>query len=259
MRRLIIAVLLLLTTACGTIAGKPTAAPEALPDDLLVFRVSYGPGLAMEVEYLTAGPALSIYGDGRVMVTLKEYPTIPQLEVGQISPVRVAKFVAQVSDTGLVDDSVDYGDPMVTDAGSTGVLLNDGVQEQQISVYALSTDSGLSQAQSSRRSELQDLIDEAWDLTTTAQATPERIQVMSTSAASYDRAGATWPGPAPSTFMTDSDHYFADQCGVLKGESAAMVYDAAVANDGQLWSVDGETIMLAVRPLLPDETGCAAD
>lgn len=252
--------MLLLATACSsTVTGKPTAPPAPLPDDMLVLRITYGPGLAPELIYLTMGPALSIYGDGRVMSTVSDYPTIPRLEVGQLGPSEVAAFAADTSDTGLIDSSLDYGDPMVTDAGSTGVLLNDGEEQQEVSVYALGLDSGLSPAQRSRRAKLQELIDKAWELTTTSPATPERIRVMSAPTASYDRADMTWPGPAPSTFMTDAQSSFAEQCGVLEGEAAATVYDAALANDEQLWLVDGQTALLAVRPLLPDETGCEAD
>lgn len=257
-RRLIIAILLLFTAACsGAITGKPTppSPPDPLPGDLLVFRVTYSPGLSPQLYYLTRGPALSIYGDGRVMTTLIDYPTIPQLEVGHLAPVDVARFVADARATTLMDPGTDYGEPEVTDLAGTSVLLNDGEQEYEVSVYALGVTSGLSYRQRERRQQLQEIVDEAFALATTSPATPERIQVMSGNASGYE-ADAPWPGPEPSTFMTDSSAPTAKQCGVLEGATAAAVYDAAVAKGDQLWLVNGAPALLVVRPLLPDESGC---
>lgn len=257
MKRLLPALLLLLITACTTtVTGAPTAPPGPLPDDQLVFRVSYGPGYSPEIVYLTTGPALSIYGDGRVMVTLADYPTIPQLEVGQLTPEEVAAFAHDARESGLFESGVQYGDAQVTDMGNTVVLLDDGVAADQLSVYALSMDSGLPSAQVKSREALRDLISTAFKLTDTTPATPDRIQVKSAGGTGAGEATVEWPGPAPAEFLAPSNATMADQCGVLEGAAAADVYEPAVTNDHQLWIVDGGVMLLAARPLLPDEQGC---
>lgn len=256
MRRIVGAALLMLTAGCTTaVDGTPTAPPKPLPGDQIVLQVAYAPGYAPEVMYLTMGPALTVYGDGRVVDTGRNKAAIPEYHVGKADPATIATLAAEVRSSGLLEDEAAFGSLLVTDLGTTIVHLHDAAGELELQVYGLEMDAGLPLSQVRKRDALRELIDDWWTLTTLSPADPERVQVMSTSYPQGAQGTTAWPGPPPDSFMAPIDSY-ADRCGVLEGATAAAVHEAAVGNPDQAWLVDGQSQVLGVRPLVPGEKGC---
>ncbi|BCJ56846.1 hypothetical protein Jiend_02680 [Micromonospora endophytica] len=111
--------------------------------DTLVFRMDYVGGFVTPAMRATRLPAISVYGDGRVIsegpVTLAyPGPALPNLQQGTISADEVAKLVeaARAAGVGTVGD---LGTPPVADVPSTRfiVFAPGGVEELEVNALAV--------------------------------------------------------------------------------------------------------------------------
>src|SRR4051794_380265 len=104
------------TAARGTRPGAPYAYPAAQPG----IRVTIEGGLMPEPARLTELPAVSVYGDGRVITpgpvpTIYPGPALRTLLVRSIGTAGVDAMVRQAIDAG-VGSTLDLGMPNVADA-----------------------------------------------------------------------------------------------------------------------------------------------
>ena len=262
-RALIAVLTLLMMTSCSGNA-ESTPAP-GLPGAQMVFMVMASGGMAPAVYQALASPSLAIYGDGRVL-TVVEAPVLQLLparyEVARIDPTAVASFVADVEAGGLVNNGTDFGTPRVTDLPSTTVMTHGNTGQQQVSVYAFDErfDARLTAEQRSNRIALRAVIEKASALGAGAERSPyspDRVAVYEVEPGSNSEPATTgWPGPPLSGFLAPSTSRRAIACGELNADPAEVVYQAALANPGARWLVDGATRILAVNPLpLPGACG----
>lgn len=220
-------------------------------------------GMTPAVMAAMAAPSLMIYGDGRVL-TAQPAPMGPPVparyRVARVDPAEVRGFIAAAQAGGLFDGA-DFGSPRVTDLPTTTVLLDGGSGAQQIRVYALGAllDTGLSPEQRDNRDRLRELIEQAGALAggaATEDFSPDRVLVAEpTPGRTPESAAAPWPGPPPSSFLAPATNRRFLACGELTGADARAVYQAALANPGGRWLVDGQTRVLGVNPLPVDGCG----
>jgi hypothetical protein len=246
---------------CTTIDSGPV---EPLPADRIVFGVSAGPGFAPPLLWALQAPSLLVYGSGLV-VRVEDSGGVrgtPSSYVeAHVDPLQVARFAADAERSQAL--SGDFGDPQVTDLGSTQVWLHGSRGEQRVSVYALpeTFDRYTSWPGRRRRRHLRALIDEATALIGDAGTpyVPSRVAVLEQRLDPDEEAAEVrWPGPAPSGFLHrpgQPDRRGAIACGELTASAAATVYAAALENEGQKWLVGGTTRVLVVNPL-PIEIDC---
>ena len=267
--RLITPVVILVLTGCHIgVPGQPKTTPTPLPADQAVFQVEAYGGLVPPLVLAFSGPALVVYGDGRVIQFVDEnrpYDSPPAYSVSMVNSTAVAEFAAEAEASDLINDRTDFGTPGVTDLPFTTVRLHDAGGERSVQVYAFDEafEKDVSALQARNRRRLAELIDRAYALPGDAALDPyqpEQVRVLELDASyGQDTDAPPWPGPDPDSFLTATERrYPGIACGLLTGEEATSVYAAALDNRGARWTFDDRHRVLAVLPLLPGSAiGCA--
>ena len=271
--------LLLLVAACadtGSGGASATSTGEAYAPDELVLRVSYTGGLATPAMLAGRLPILSVYGDGRAIAQGPQVlsyppPALPNILVRRIGPEGVRKLVERARAAGVGGPAVDYGQPNVADAAATRFTVG----ADSVEVYALTEAqepvAGLTEAQLRAREKLIDLLTALTDLPATlgAEVAGDEQPYEATVVAAIASPGSPeptdqdvaaraaeldWPGPALPGEKIGPD----TGCVTATGAQATAVLAAAAkASAATPWRSGGNTWTVALRPLLPDETGCA--
>ncbi|MGY4720387.1 hypothetical protein [Naumannella huperziae] len=245
----------------------PSASP--LPPDQLVFRIHIAPGLVPVSYQVFNVPALSIFGDGRVIRprperTLGDVP--PELEVATVDPAAVAGFAEQAAASGLLA-GIDYGSPAITDQPVTMIRIAPAGPPQQISVYALADPArdaeltGLNAQQRTDRARLWALLERARALPGDApfrDFAPDRARLVELPEPT-DVGGQRlprWPGPDPDAVLSSGTDALGGRCAELAGEVVAPLLRAARDNPTTQWRVGRVTRRLLVSPLVPEQPAC---
>ena len=273
-RRARAAVLLVLVlgvvTGCGLpLPGRPEPTPVPLPPDRLVLSVqSYSP-LAGELYDALTGPALAVYGDGRVFTYRDDraHLTTPAVyAVATAGPDAAARLAAEAEASGLFDPDVEYGYPDPTDLPATVVTLHgaSGPRTVTVSGYDDTFDKYVSFGQRRLRRQLRALVDRAREVR--GDGVPIDYQVERVAVREFDptypmdnEVPQPWPGPDPDTVLAPTGQgYGVIACGVLTAEPARTAYAMALTNPGQTWSIGAKQRNLAVVPILPGHEPCPA-
>jgi hypothetical protein len=254
-------------------AGEPVTESAAVPTpdaDDLALRVEYRGGFVPPDYLLGRLPLVSVYTDGRVITDgpvplIAPGPALPNLQVQQISPAEVRKLTADAVAAG-VKSGADFGVPGVADVPDTRITVNTGYGTQTVSVNALreaqSDDPSLSAAQKAARKKLAAFVDRLTALKAASQ--PYRPDEVAALAGPYTDPGdglggkpVDWPGPAlPGEALNPAlDIHCVSATGALKD---AVWAAAEKANQQTPWVSGGKQWRVMFRPLLPDESGCAA-
>ena len=255
---------------CGLpLPGKPEVTPVPLPPDRLVMSVeSYSP-LAGELYDALNGPALAIYGDGRVFTYRdgRAHNTTPAAyAIVTAGPDAAARLAAEAEASGLFDPEVEYGYPDPTDLPATVVTLHgaSGPRKVTVSGYSDIFDKYVSFGERRLRRQLRALVDRASEVR--GDFVPTDYQVARVAVRELDptypldkEVPQPWPGPNPDRFLSPTGQgYGVVACGVLTGPAARKAYGKALDNPGQIWSVGSRQHYLAVVPILPGWEPCPA-
>ena len=268
----------LLLTACAG-QGSPSAAegPAEVyrPDEVVLRTESVGGFVPVDYTF-TRMPDITVYGDGRVITqgaTPAIYPpfALPAIAQARLSADAVDQLVKLAIEAG-VGGNDDYGFPPVADVPDTHfvVVSNHGLRES--TVYALGFEApDLTPAQQAARQKLQDFAEKLTDLATTvgADKVADEGLYKPTSVALIVRQWSDpvdpdlaqtprdWPGPAlPGQELGQG---LGLSCLTVSGADMATVLEAAgSANTLTPWVWEGQSYLVAFRPLLPDESSCAA-
>ncbi|MEV0131508.1 hypothetical protein AB0H83_23965 [Dactylosporangium sp. NPDC050688] len=280
--RVLAAILLLLVAGCaaespgGSPGGSSGGAVSYGPDEL-VLRVDVSGGLVPVATTVTDVPAVSVYGDGRVvtngpMIEIYPGPALPNVQLQRISTADVAKLVELALDAG-VGRHADLGMPNVADAPTTHIMVRTAAGEQVTDAPALGiAEDSLSGPQRAARQRLQRLVEALSDLRSTLGngAVPEPVAFPAAGVAAvaepWTEAGGdqglpaqqpvAWPGPAlPGEAVADRPGV---HCVSATGEEGQRILAAAgKANTRTPWTSAGSTWQVTFRPFLPGESSCA--
>jgi hypothetical protein len=262
-------------TSADAAGDDPGAAPPVASapsdDDALVLRVAHTGGFVGPDLLAGRLPAQSVYADGRVIFdgpVTASYPgpALPNVQVITISPAALDKLVDQAVAAG-VRTGADFGHPGVADAPSTEVTVQTAAGSQTVAAEALREarpdDPALTAKQQQARKELLAFTDELDRLTTGGTPQPYQPETVAAIVRPYVQPEGVarprtveWPGPAlpgeplnPSTGLS---------CVAATGAQAdAVLAAAAKATAVTPWVSGGESYTVRLRPMLPDETGCA--
>jgi hypothetical protein len=271
--------LLLLLAACGGQGGTAEPAPDdpgAAPDpEAVAIRVVQTGGFVPASAISGRLPLVSLYGDGRLITegpvpAIYPGPALPNIQRRQIPVEDVRTLVRKALDAG-VGSGADLGRPTVTDMPDTRftVTTTDGVKD--IEVYALEMtedgpNAGLTPEQRAARHKLAALLAELQELAAGEGSEPYPVTSLAAIATAYPEQtppsepspppAVAWPGPAlPGEKIGASDVV---GCVTATGDQAkAVLAAAAKANAATPWTSGGKAWSLVLRPLLPDESGCA--
>jgi hypothetical protein len=270
-----IAVLLGLA-ACGDRAGTATPAPSTATyvpaaSEGLVLRAEYTGGFISPSVLVSRLPIVSVYADGRVIsegpvAAIYPGPALPNVQVTTIEQGEVQDLVDQAMAAGVADTS-DLGMPPVADAPSTRFTVVAASETYVREAYALFESppegSGLTAEQEAARAKLGDLLTALTDAAA-ADSEPYEADAVAAVASPWvdpedglQQPEVPWPGPALPGEPTGGP---ADVgCVTATGDQARAILDAAAsANAATPWvSPDGLPWTVVLRPLLPDESGCA--
>jgi len=248
----------------------------------LVLRVSTDGGFVAPGQVLTRIPEFSLYGDGTVVtvgpqIAIYPAPALPNLQRQPVSETAVQRILEAAREAGLfgVDRQIDF--PGIMDAPwTTFTLVADGATHVT-RIYAMGAGEGAPgssagadvarRALAELRAKLTAL--DAWlaaDLRGAQASYPiTRLRVYVD--AYQPQAGTAdpspgylqWPGTQPlDTIGTAVAGLPATRCAVLEGDALAAVLPALQHANGLTgWKSGGQTWALRLRPMLPDESGCA--
>lgn len=243
--------------AAGTGTTDPTPEPAGDPVVMVVGETN-----AWEVSTLWSQPvALAVYDGGGAVrpVTAGETGvTVPAMEWGRVDPCRLDAALTELDD--LVD--ADFGDPTVTDQGTTTVTLRapGSDQPQQIAVYALSIDAGsltdLTAAQLANRQRLTTALADLQSSVSDPQPwTPNRVRLIGLGEGGTDEQ-ATYPWPGPDGIDASLERTNPD-CVTLAGAPAATVLQRLGTGSSTATWTDGQrSASFTATVLVPGQPGC---
>lgn len=284
--RLVIAGLVTVLAACGSGSGGDgradgsggggKVATRTVPTaaDAVVFRVDTRGGYTTADYQLSIVPQVSVFGDGRVVVTgpvTEQYPphALPNLLTGTLAADEIARLADRAVELGLLERA-DYGQPGISDAPTATVTIAvDGRHEQ--SAYALDFEAGesprVTATQRDARNRLRTFVRAVEDAAVGVATEPfaaEEVAVYVRPAASTDDGAGVEPGraswPLPSDLATvggPRDDLYGYRCVVLTGDDARTALAAAAdATSITQWRSSGASYNVTWRPLLADEHTC---
>lgn len=273
--------LLLLATACaqsGGESGEGPGGPAGVggPDQPgVALRVDQIGGFLDPADRLGRLPIIAVYASGEVItqgpqVAIYPGPALPNLQLHRIAPEDVDRLIARARDAG-VRAGADLGRPSVADAPSTRFTLSSASGTEVLEVYALGETDGLTEAQRTAREKLRNLLTELTEPGGLVEADragaaepyrPEGVAAVATPWRADRNAGpagqqpeVAWPGPAlPGASLPGLDVHCVEAHGA---DADAVLAAAEKANANTPWTAGGKRWQLRLRPLLPDEAGCA--
>jgi hypothetical protein len=265
----------LVLAACGG-----TSHPTGKAD--VVARVEVGGGFVTPQYNLTQPPGFTLYGDGTVIVTgpmieIYPQPALPNLQQSTISAKDIDKLLAAAKQAGLFANDVDYGQPGITDVGTTTITINAEGKTYTSSIYAFGfeeqpgggTVEGLTPAQVQARDEVTKFAAKIQDLDVFLSTTLKWQQYAYTSLAvfsqlfdpnnpGHDTSGVQpnrldWPlGDLSTLGQAVQPEGFRKV--VVSGNNLTRLQPLlGQATQISLWKSSDREYYLYFRPLLPDE------
>ena len=267
----------ILLTACG---GSGTSHPTGKAD--VVVRIQTGGGFVTPQYNLTQPPGFTLYGDGTVIVTgpmieIFPQPAMPNLQKATISQEAIAKILSAAKQAGLFTNDVDYGQPGVTDVGTTTITINADGKTYTSNIYAFGfedmpdggTVEGVTPDQAQAREEVTKFVAKVQDLDVFLSTTLKWgqyeysslavfSQVSDPSSPPYDPTGVqpnhlVWPlGDIGTLGAAVQPEGFRKV--VVSGQDLAKLQPLlSQATQITLWKSGEREYYLYFRPLLPDE------
>ena len=277
------------TTGGTTPAVSPTPTPISHPTGPqdLVLRIETSGGLIPRL--LNEFPELSVYGDGTIVtlgpqVMIYPPPVLPNLVQSRTSEEGLQILLQEAAAAGLLAGDADYPLPGVYDAPTTFFTVNAGGRTSRVSVYALgieeADDPRLAPEQREARRKLAEFARKARDFLTWLP--PETIReqeapypITRLQLVIFPADAPEVPQPAEEQFRNTRPWPLATplaDLGAAAPWAGASARCAVIAEPSELsellralrtaslfthWQSDSERFWLVVRPLLPDEAGCA--
>ena len=271
------------TGAPGTSGAPGTGGPaghhytvETAPDKQILRLTNEG-GFVAPGYLLTAVPQFALFGDGRVVVpgpvdAMYPGPLLPNLRQIHITGDEIQKIVAAADAAGLLGPNANYNATNIADAGTAVFTTTVDGRTHVISAYAL-FESGTTddQTATAARAKLLDFQDKILDLSKFLGRTigdeayqPTAMRIFAR-LASADQSGLTpqvvnWPlakdpmtAGQPTTTAPDT------RCLAIDGaDLTTFLTIANTANAITVWVAPSGRLNISVRPLYPNESGCAS-
>jgi hypothetical protein len=269
-------------------AEPPPASTEPEPGfehptepDAVVVDLTTGGGFVPVEVAIDNRPEFRLHGDGTVLARPEEetFPSPPRLVRYRLTPEGIQAVLAAASEAGLLEEGPDYGQPGVTDVGTTVLTIDVDGSSYSHSAYALGFEDvvGLTAEQIDARRQLAGFADYLRNLPANApDALAEQPAPYEPEAADvyvFEREvepgsdAPKWPYERPPTDWppASSDSAFGGACLTIsgaeltpylepaEGEEWTALYKSGKKEDGtpRFWSI-------GIDLVLPGETGCTA-
>jgi hypothetical protein len=265
---LLTASLLLALAACGD-DGEPVSSGGDPAGDAatVVLSISTGGGFAPVGTDFASVPTL-VMGDGTVFTggpTTMQFPgpALSPVLTGTLASGELDRLLEAAATAGLDEDGVDYGQPGITDVGSTTITVELDGTTHTTDVYALGYEDGtggLTAAQREARAKVQAFVSAASDRVAAAATTALDPTAYQVQASPSEPASSFTEEPRPNevAWPFADVPLTTDGCIDLGGADAttfAAALDGASSNT--IWTdAAGGSWHLAIRATLPDEPTC---
>ena len=273
---------------------SPTPSPSAVATlrypvetaaNALVLRIATGGGLIRPDYALTVVPNFALYADGRIIVpgpfsTIYPTPLLPNLRVMTVTPAEIQLILAAADAAGLLGPDASYDSVAsvgIADAGSVLFTAVVGGKVHRISAYALSPGGDLGgrpdgspEVDAARAklakfwtqmSNLSSLLGRPVDDTTAYVPTAMRLFVSDAGPADPAQpTGQTlaWPLASDPAQAGQPTAVEGTVCLAITGTDLSSFLTAAgKASNLTVWTFGRARYGVGVRPLYPNETGCA--
>lgn len=244
--------------------------------DELVLRVEIVGGFVPVDWTLRSLPAVSLYGDGRLIVEgpvieIHPGPALPNLQVTRISEEGVQAILEAARGAGLMDGDASYDYRCVADAGTTRFTVVAEGRTNVVSAYALGLEAGdCPGVDLEARAALEGFQAKLGDLRTwlpqgavsrEEEYVPTGMRVFVQpyrGEPELPQSPVAWPVEGGLRHLGEPVEVLpGTRCGVVDGPDLVPLLQAArSANQLTPWTSDGEEFGVTLRPLLPDERGC---
>lgn len=242
-RRLVLGAALLLS-ACG--GDEAVHRPPADAGTAIVV-VERRQSLALPAEQW-ALPEFALFGDGTAVVRGEDRGVLLTGERRTLSAQQVAALFRRAADAGLFDRRRYPRE--VTDATTLTVRVTSTQGSYETTVVQPSPNDG-----GDRRRVIAFADAAARTGTGAGDYQPQRAVVLVLAGADDTSDVRPWPLPVPLSQLPGAP---TRPCLVVEGDDLASLTELArSASDRTRWSAQGQRVSLLVRPLLPDERGCA--
>lgn len=275
-----VAAVVLLAGACandeeGGIGGGGLDYPTGSAE--LVLRVEHVGGFLPVELTVSSLPAVSIYGDGRMIVqgpVIEIYPgpALPNLQVTRLSEDGLLAILDAARDAGLLRGNATYGYPCVADAATTRFTVTAEGRTSVVEAYALGLEAGdcRGDVDIEARAKLLEFQTDLGDLRgwlpqgSVGQEeaySPAEMRVYVQpyrGAEDLPQPRVDWPLVQPLPGFGEPIETVPEiRCGVVAGDDfSSLLREARRANQLTPWMSGGEEFGLIFRPLLPDEHTC---
>jgi hypothetical protein len=271
--------------------GPPLTHP--LGADELVLRFDMGGGFVAPAFQVTQLPIFSLYGDGSVVtqgpqIMIYPGPALPNLLVTRLTEAGVQAVLRAAVEAGLTDGDHTWQSAGVADAPTTTITANVNGRTSVTAVYALGIDSpqpDTTQAERDARAKILALQtqlgalrgwlppaaiqgdDQPFEIKRLQFVTQPADEIAPTAGSptgtpddtSVQPSHAPWPLSAQLADWGIPYTLLNSRCGVVEGaDLAPMLAALRQANQLTQWESAGHLYTAYIRPLLPDEAGCAA-
>jgi len=284
------------STPPATPAGSPGYAVATDPTKLIL-RIATGGGFIAPSYLLAAVPEFALFGDGRIIVPgpvaeIYPSPLLPNLLARRVTPAEIQKIVATADAAGLLGPDASFDALGIADAGTTVFTTVVNGKAHRISAYALSEAGGVGghgplggptadPAIAAARAKLSAFRSQMSDLTTflgrpvsdTEAYVPAGLRAFLSDAGPADPATDTaqptdpaqpavqavaWPLSANPATTGQPTTVQGTVCVPLTGgDLSSFLAVARTANATTVWTYGKARYAVTVRPLYPNESGCA--
>lgn len=241
------------------------------PDDI-VWQAHTGGGDLPETSLAAEVPSLTIYGDGRLFLSVpgvdRRFDQPVPMLFDQLDTAALTRFLAAAEGTGLFEPHVDFGEPAEEELPTTTVRLRRNGDELAIQAYGLGArfDVDLTEEQIEQREALRQLLSAAEQLAVEPEPwVPERVRILQfaddapfvqSPEADPEDPLPVWSGPELDEILTRGEGPGL-ACGELDGTEARDVFESGLQNPTPRWDVDGATRTLVMSVVLPGDVACS--
>jgi hypothetical protein len=274
----------LVVASCGS--DDTSGSSSGTPSSEMVLQVSTIGGFAGPTVLLSSVPSVTVLSDGTVITPAPMIAIYPGPAISPMQQVTVAKsvvtgFVDKARSLGLLQDSLDFGQPPVADATTTVVVIRADGREYRHQAYALGLSNGfgglgasgplgtgsnlagpssLTADQEAHRTALNTLVNSASTLPPGAKAwIPSEVAVYDLGAYTPDtnlnQTAQAWP---LATLPTLGGTASKPVCTTIGGGDATKLLTAlAGANQRTPWILSGSNHALSFAPVIPGAPTCS--
>lgn len=247
------------------------APPYATGEHDVLVDITEGPGFTPVELAVDRRPTFRLYGDGTVFVTpegTRWTGGFPVLDTYRLNEAGIEAVLTAAERAGLLAPPPDYGQPAVTDLGTTTVTIDLAGVRFEHAAYALGFEDGvgLEAEQRDAREQLSGFVSHVTGLAETQPdllaAPPTAYEPQALDVYAWELQGDAagppleWPVEPPLTEFPHGNE-LGGGCRTLGGGDAAAIRDA-LAGGGPFtaWSSGGKLWSLGFDLVLPGEQGC---